>query len=122
MRGWGRGEDVRYGHGLRGRCPDIQISHASHYQLSNRIAFAWKLASLGVPTVIVYLGFLSDTGIRDVGTPLDTDQQWQDLVKAHLHAVGAAEVLDEPVAMGTSNFWLTVRRRSVIEMSPRRPV
>ena len=35
------------------------ISRDSHYQLSNRFAWAWKLASLGVPVVLVYLGFLN---------------------------------------------------------------
>jgi len=29
------------------------------YQLSNRFAWAWKVASLGVPVVLVYLGFLN---------------------------------------------------------------
>lgn len=35
------------------------ISRDTHYQLSNRFAWAWKLASLGVPVVLVYLGFLN---------------------------------------------------------------
>ena len=31
----------------------------THYQMSNRFAWAWKLADLGVPVVLVYLGFLN---------------------------------------------------------------
>ena len=31
----------------------------SRYQLSNRFAWAWKVASLGYPVVLVYLGFLN---------------------------------------------------------------
>ena len=50
--------------------PDVQISRDSHYQLSNRLAFAWKLASLGIPTVLIYLGFTGDEVIRDVGRSL----------------------------------------------------
>lgn len=30
----------------------------SHYQLANRFAWGWKVASMGVPVVLVYLGFL----------------------------------------------------------------
>lgn len=35
------------------------LSHESHYQLSNRFAWSWKLATLGIPVVLVYLGFLN---------------------------------------------------------------
>ena len=35
------------------------ISRDDHYQLSNRFAWSWKLASLGIPVVLVYLGFLN---------------------------------------------------------------
>lgn len=35
------------------------ISRDKCYQLSNRFAWSWKLASLGIPVVLVYLGFLN---------------------------------------------------------------
>ena len=35
------------------------LSRDHHYQLSNRFAWAWKLAMLGKPVVLVYLGFLN---------------------------------------------------------------
>jgi hypothetical protein len=53
--------------GLRGIAPSISLSRNSHYQLCNRLAFSWKLASLGIPTVLVYLGFCGDHGIADAG-------------------------------------------------------
>lgn len=34
------------------------------YQLSNRFAWAWKVASLEVPVVLVYLGFLNAHEMR----------------------------------------------------------
>jgi hypothetical protein len=34
------------------------LSANSHYQLSNRFAFAWKVAKMGMPVVLLYLGFL----------------------------------------------------------------
>ena len=35
------------------------LSRDHHYQLSNRFAWSWKLASLDIPVVLVYLGFLN---------------------------------------------------------------
>lgn len=43
------------------------LSRDTHYQLSNRFAWAWKLASLGIPVVLLYLGFLNAT---DMTKPL----------------------------------------------------
>lgn len=45
--------------------PGVRISRDSHYQLSNRVAYAWKLASLGIPNVLIYLGLIGDTGIPE---------------------------------------------------------
>ena len=39
--------------------PGFALSAESYYQLSNRFAFAWKLAELNVPVVLVYLGCLN---------------------------------------------------------------
>lgn len=38
----------------------FKISIAKHYQLSNRVAFAWQLQQLNVPVVLLYLGFTGD--------------------------------------------------------------
>jgi hypothetical protein len=40
---------------------EFKVSIDSHYQLSNRIASAWKLSKLGIPVVLLYLGFTADT-------------------------------------------------------------
>ena len=39
------------------RCLDQNVS-ITHYQLANRFAFTWKLTTLNVGTVLIYLGFL----------------------------------------------------------------
>jgi hypothetical protein len=36
-----------------------------HYRFANRLAFAWKTASEGMPTILLYLGFTGDDGISD---------------------------------------------------------
>jgi hypothetical protein len=60
---------------------DVRISRDRWYQLSNRVAFAWKLASMGIPTVLIYLGFTGDKGIKDTGDPLRDDAHWRGLVE-----------------------------------------
>jgi hypothetical protein len=56
----------------------------SHYQLANRLASAYKVASVGVPVVLLYLGFTGDTYFRD---HLRDADHWQQLVRRYLHAV-----------------------------------
>lgn len=65
----------------------VNINLDSHYQLANRIAFAWKLAQCGMPVVLLYLGFLGDTGIADVGPPFRDNNHWQRVMGAYIHGV-----------------------------------
>src|SRR4051812_48518227 len=54
--------------GLSRHAQGVKISSDKWYQFSNRVAYAWKLASLGVPTALIYLGFLGDKGL---GAPFE---------------------------------------------------
>ena len=63
------------------------ISRDSHYQLSNRFAWSWKLASLGVPVVLVYLGFLYATDIAKGGNLFHSQDHWERVVKGHCEGV-----------------------------------
>ncbi|MBZ5702653.1 MAG: hypothetical protein LAN84_12495 [Acidobacteriia bacterium] len=56
------------------------LSRDSHYQLANRFAWAWKLASMGVPVVLVYLGFLSAKEVSDLGEPFADCADWTRVV------------------------------------------
>jgi hypothetical protein len=103
------------------RVPGISISRDTCYQLSNRLAFAWRLASLGIPTVLVYLGFVGAMGIADVGAPFEDEGDWQRVVRAHLAEVNAMPVLDGSVDCGTARFWVLIRSRRAVEDSPPRP-
>lgn len=40
--------------------PSFSLTTNSHYQLMNRIAFSWKISSLDIPVVLLYLGFIGD--------------------------------------------------------------
>ncbi len=98
--------------------PGISIASDKHYQLSNRIAFAWKLASEGIPTVLIYLGFTGDQGIADAGKPFADDADWQSMFKTHLSAVCPPSVLDAPVNTGASRFWVLARSLPASSQSP----
>jgi hypothetical protein len=68
------------------------LSKDSHYQLANRFAWAWKIASLGVPVVLVYLGFLRAEEMDDQGEPFADANAWESCVKEHCQGIvpGAA--------------------------------
>ena len=51
--------------------------------MSNRFAWAWKLTDLGIPIVLVYLGFLGATEMKDNGQPLADAGAWESIVKRH---------------------------------------
>lgn len=60
---------------LSNTCTGFNVSIKSHYQLSNRVAFAWKLSQLNVPVVLLYLGFTGDDYFRDF---FKDDSIWKD--------------------------------------------
>ena len=96
------------------------ISRDSHYQLSNRLAFAWKLASLGIPTVLVYLGFIGDDGIRDVGQPFRDDSHWRRVFADYIRPVAPQELFERRLECGAAPAWFLVRSRPVLSTSPQR--
>lgn len=69
--------------GLNAVSTEWAISTRSHYQLANRFAWAWKLAQLGVPVVLVYLGFLAADEMVDRGRPIADDADWDRMMAAY---------------------------------------
>lgn len=63
----------------------FRLDVKSHYQLANRVAYLWKLASLGTPVVLLYLGFTGDTYFeRD---HLLNADHWQRVMGAYMKDV-----------------------------------
>lgn len=85
------------------------LSRDWNYQMSNRFAWAWKLADLGVPTVLIYLGFLNATEVTDQGTPFGNDTQWQDVVHGHSQALFPAAAWGRRWTCGGQPFVPLVR-------------
>ena len=63
------------------------MSPDSHYQLSNRFAWSWKLASLGIPVILLYLGFLNAEDMADRGQVFGSAGQWETSLRAHSEGV-----------------------------------
>ncbi|HUF69218.1 MAG TPA: hypothetical protein VMM79_11310 [Longimicrobiales bacterium] len=68
------------------------LSCDSHYQLANRFAWSWKLASLRVPVLLVYLGFLNAVEMVDQGEPFADPAAWERAVRSHAAGVIPEEV------------------------------
>ena len=68
------------------------LSRDWNYQMSNRFAWAWKLADLGIPVVLVYLGFLRASEMSEYGNPLGDAADWEAIVKRHSRTLFPAEV------------------------------
>lgn len=87
-----------------------------HYQLCNRVAWAWKLADLGVPVVLVYLGFLNATDMQDQGQPFATAQIWEDCLRRHAQGVVPEAAWGKRLAVRSTPLWLLVRSLSNSEL------
>ncbi len=86
----------------------LSISRDKCYQLSNRIAHAWRLAKNGIPVVLLYLGFLKVIDmINGKNTIFKTDADWQGCFLEHAKSVGADRILERRINCGTSSFILT---------------
>jgi hypothetical protein len=82
-----RGAIAEANQALNAVFPGWNLSAASHYQLCNRFAWAWKLASLGVPVILIYLGFLNVEEIRNQGQLFKSDSDWSNAVYQHSKGV-----------------------------------
>lgn len=89
------------------------ISRDSHYQLANRIAWSWKIASLGTPVVLVYLGFLHAEEMALRGCPFRSHKEWVDTVLSHSSNVVPSELWNKMVASSGAAFYSVIASASV---------
>jgi hypothetical protein len=62
--------------GLNSVLPGWDLTVDSHYQLANRFAWSWKLTSVGIPVILVYLGFLKAEEMSNRGRPFADHDAW----------------------------------------------
>jgi hypothetical protein len=86
------------------------LSASSHYQLSNRFAFAWKLATMGTPVVLIYLGFIDAHDMQNRGRRLITsDSQWRDWVVKRSKKTVPLEVWDKTINVDGTQLTVLIR-------------
>jgi hypothetical protein len=98
--------------------PGVHISRDTHYQFSNRIAFSWKLASLGVPVVLIYLGFTGDMGITDQGEPLKDNRHWRTVFFEETQDIFPPAYWEREILIDQTPLWMLVRSLDCIRPSP----
>ena len=83
------------------------------YQLANRIAWAWKLASMGIPVVLVYLGFLHATKMSDRGQWFIDRAEWENAVRRYSSDKVPAEAWGTRLEIGDAWLQLEIRTTHV---------
>lgn len=89
--------------------PGWHLSRDSCYQLSNRFAWAWKVSSLGVPTILVYLGFLHAAEMRDQGRPFDSGDEWKGCIHDHASDVVPSGAWECRLQATGAPMWTLIR-------------
>jgi hypothetical protein len=95
----------------------FELSADHHYQLSNRVAYLHKLATEGVPTVLMYLGWLqspdwSSDSLRDA-------KHWEDTVRTHVNGTVPWKFLGERHnAKGGTTMQMIVRSLAASQVAP----
>ena len=73
------------------------LSRDNSYQLSNRFAWAWKLVSLGIPVILIYLGFLAAEDMAADGPLFHTHDDWANSLKRHSAGTVNDSCWDKPL-------------------------
>ena len=95
-----------------------RLSAEHNFQLANRFAWSWKLATLGVPVVLLYLGFLDAIEMVDRGSPFGSDDDWRDTLREHCHGVIDAACWERTLDVGGTPL-LPLIRTDVQPFAPR---
>jgi|SRR5208337_1991854 len=101
---------VKAGEKLNACLPGWNLSATRNYQLCNRFAWAWKVATLGIPVVLVYLGFLD---ADEMPIPLRSGPGWKALMRAHSDGIVPDTAWDAPIMVGVTPLYASIRAMRV---------
>ncbi len=91
-----------------------QLCTAQKYQLSNRFAWSWKLATLGKPVVLVYLGFLNAEEMKGEGTTLfRSDEDWKDRLQEYGQGTIDSDCWEKALDIGGTTLLPLIRTTRV---------
>lgn len=86
------------------------LSDRGHYQLSNRFAWSWKIASLGVPVVLVYLGFLNAS---EMPKPFTVGADWEKCLRGYATHCVPNGAWESKIVVGGASFTPLIRSTDV---------
>lgn len=100
-----------------------QLNHATggwalnahlHYQLSNRFAWAWKIASMGIPVILVYLGFLNAREmITDTRTVFRSRDEWEKRLREYSKGVVPPSVWNDTMLVNRTPLTALIRAAEI---------
>ncbi|MDX2023268.1 MAG: hypothetical protein SF187_23745 [Deltaproteobacteria bacterium] len=105
------GEAIRKANAdLNDRLPGWNLDRDHHYQVANRFALAWKLASLGVPVVLVFLGVVGADEMKN-GTreSFSTHGEWEVAMSAHTAKVVPEKAWGTEISAGAATMVPLIR-------------
>lgn len=82
------------------------LSRDTHYQLCNRFAWSWKLASMGIPVVLVYLGFLN---ADEMPGHFPSAGEWCSAVREYSNGIVPGGVWESKVIVGNTPIYSIIR-------------
>jgi hypothetical protein len=103
--------------GLNGVMKGWALSRDSHYQLSNRFAWAWKLTTLGMPVVLIYLGFLNAIEMCDQGQPFDNNSVWDSCIRNHAKNIVPDDAWGKRLDIDGTPVWFLIRS---VQLEPKK--
>lgn len=93
--------------------PGWNLSPESCYQLANRFAWSWKIASLGMPVILIYLGFLCAEEMGDRGDCFADAGAWESLVRAYSQDIVPEAAWNRRLMVQDTPLWVLLRTREV---------
>lgn len=91
-----------------------KLSHNEHYQISNRFAWSWKLASMNIPVILIYLGFLNAHDMKSSLT-FESSEDWTKCVAEYAKDIIPFETWGSEVKTKQASFFPIIRS---VEIQP----
>ena len=92
--------------GLNSVLPGWALSRDKHYQLCNRWAWSWKLATMGIPVILIYAGFLNADEMKN---PFKSASEWKDSVLVYSEKYVPVKAWGQKIEIGGTPFYGLIR-------------
>lgn len=93
----------------------LKLGSDCHYELSSRLAWALKVAEMGIPVILVYLGFLDALEIEEIkgGIIFRCEEDWRNTVLAKTKKPIPEELWDHTFSVNGTPLTVLIRTTTV---------